>query len=79
MTAGKLAKLYHTGNVPDAVYKDNVIYCGSTAVYTVSDGENGESYREALNKGIRKNRGEPVQSDFAIDKRREKLQENQKE
>lgn len=76
LTAGKLVKLYHKGNVPDAVYRDNVIYCGSTAIYSVGDGENGQAYTEALNKGIRKDRGEPVQSDFAIDKRREKIQKN---
>lgn len=76
LTAGKLAKLYHKGNVPDAVYRDNVIYCGSTAVYTVSDGENGQTYTDALNKGIRKDRGEAVKSDFAIDARREKIQKS---
>ena len=78
LTAGKLAKLYHKGYVPDAVYRDNSIYCGSTSIYTLSDGENGKVMTDALNKGIRKDRGEPVKSDFAIDKRREKLQESQK-
>ncbi len=74
LTAGKLAKLYHAGHVPDAVLTDNVIYCGNTALYTLNDEENGKAYTAALNKGIQKNRGEAVKDNFKIDQRREKIQ-----
>ncbi len=79
LTAGKLAKLYHAGHVPDAVLEDNVIYCGNTAIYTVNEEENGAAYTAALNKGIQKNRGEPVETHYKIDDRRAELQKQQKE
>lgn len=72
LTAGKLVKLYHAGHVPDAVLDGNQIYCGDTAIYELSSGENGRAYTDALNQGIRKDRGERVVSDFDIDKRGKK-------
>lgn len=78
LTAGKLDKLYHAGNVPDAVIEDDTIYCGNTAVYNLSSSENGKLYVENLNKGIAKDRGEAVKSDFEIDSRREKLEKKTK-
>ena len=65
-------KLYHVGHVPDAVLDGNQIYCGDTAIYELSSGENGRAYTNALNQGIRKDRGERVVSDFDIDKRGKK-------
>lgn len=72
LTAGKLVKLYHVGHVPDAVLDGNQIYCGDTVIYELSSGENGRAYTNALNQGIRKDRGERVVSDFDIDKRGKK-------
>ena len=77
LTAGKLAKLYHTGHVSDAILQGNVIYCGNTAVYTLNEKENGRVYVDSLNKGIRKDRGEVVISEFAIDKQREKMEKKE--
>ena len=74
LTAGKLDKLYHKGNVPDAVLRDNVIYCGNMAIYSLSSQENGKLYVDNLNKGIRKDRGEAVKSDFEIDKMRANIE-----
>lgn len=78
LTAGKLDKLYHKGNVPDAVIQDDTIYCGNTAVYSLSSAEDGKLYVANLNKGIAKDRGEAVQSDFEIDSRREKIEKKAK-
>lgn len=73
LTAGKLDKLYHEGNVPDAVLQENTIYCGSTAVYSLTSSENGKLYVDNLNKGISKDRGEKVKDKFAIDARKAKV------
>lgn len=73
LTAGKLDKLYHAGQVPDAVLEDNTIYCGSTAVYSLASTENGKLYVDNLNKGIAKDRGEKVEEKFAIDSRKAKV------
>lgn len=75
LTAGKLDKLYHRGHVPDAVIEDDTIYCGNTAVYSLSSSEDGKLYVANLNKGIAKDRGEAVESKFQIDSRREKIKE----
>lgn len=72
LTAGKLDRLYHAGQVPDAVLEDNTIYCGSTAVYSLASTENGKLYVDNLNKGIAKDRGEKVNEKFAIDSRKAK-------
>lgn len=78
LTAGKLDRLYHTGHVPDAVIQDDTIYCGNTAVYSLSSAEDGKLYVANLNKGIAKDRGEAVQSDFDIDSRRKKIEKKAK-
>lgn len=78
LTAGKLDRLYHTGHVPDAVIQDDTIYCGNTAVYSLSSAEDGKLYVANLNKGITKDRGEAVQSDFDIDSRRKKIEKKAK-
>ena len=69
LTAGKLVKLYHAGHVPDAVLEGDRICCGNTVIYELSSEEDGRAYTEALNQGIRKDRGERVVSDFDIDQR----------
>lgn len=69
LTAGKLVKLYHAGHVPDAVLEEDRICCGNTVIYELSSEEDGRAYTEALNQGIRKDRGERVVSDFDIDQR----------
>lgn len=75
LTAGKLDKLYHAGNVPDATLADNIIYCGETSLYTLSSEEDGKTYVTNLNKGIQKDRGQKVESKFKIDDRKEKIAE----
>lgn len=79
LTAGKLAKVYHAGNVPDAVYRGNTIYCGSLGIYTTNGSENGLEYTAALNKGISKDRGQAVKDDFEIDETRQQLEKQKKE
>ena len=79
LTAGKLAKVYHAGNVPDAVYRGNTIYCGSLGIYTKNGSENGLEYTAALNKGISKDRGQAVKDDFEIDETRQQLEKQKKE
>ena len=56
----------------------NTIYCGNTAVYSLSSAEDGKLYVANLNKGIAKDRGEAVQSDFDIDSRRKKIEKKAK-
>lgn len=75
LTAGKLDKLYHAGNVPDATLDDNIIYCGETSLYTLSSEEDGKTYVANLNKGIQKDRGQKVENKFKIDDRKEKIAE----
>lgn len=79
LTAGKLAKVYHAGNVPDAVYRGNTIYCGSLGIYTTNGSENGLEYTAGLNKGISKDRGQAVKDDFEIDETRQQLEKQKKE
>lgn len=57
--------------------EDNTIYCGSTAVYSLSSSENGKLYVDNLNKGIAKDRGEKVNEKFAIDSRKAKVAADQ--
>ena len=61
-----------------AVIQDDTIYCGNTAVYSLSSAEDGKLYVANLNKGIAKDRGEAVQSDFDIDSRRKKIEKKAK-
>ena len=44
----------------------------------MSSAEDGKLYVANLNKGIAKDRGEAVQSDFEIDSRREKIEKKAK-
>lgn len=55
LTAGKLARLYHDqGGAGEAAFDGTTIYCGSTALYTVSSSEDGNAIAAALNKGFKK-------------------------
>ena len=69
LTAGRLVELYHAGHVPDAILEGDQIRCGNRVIYELSSEEDGRAYTEALNQGIRKDRGERVVSDFDIDQR----------
>ncbi len=54
LAAGRLAKLYHDGQVTEAAYDGSDIVCGGTSIYTVSAGEDGAAMAAALNAGITK-------------------------
>ena len=75
LTAGKLAAVYHDGNVQNARYKDGMIQIGNVLIYTVSSRENGMEIEAALNKGIVLDRGEPVKKESEVEKRKDKLKE----
>ena len=75
LTAGKLAAVYHDGNVQNARYKDGMIQIGNVSIYTVSSRENGMEIEAALNKGIVLDRGEPVKKKSEVEKRKDKLRE----
>lgn len=75
LTAGKLAAVYHDGNVQNARYKDGMIQIGNVSIYTVSSRENGMEIEAALNKGIVLDRGEPVKKKSEVEKRKDKLKE----
>lgn len=70
LTAGKLAAVYHDGNVQNARYKDGMIQIGNVSIYTVSSRENGMEIEAALNKGIVLDRGEPVKRNQKWKKKR---------
>ena len=75
LTAGKLAAVYHDGNVQNARYKDGMIQIGNVPIYTVSSRENGMEIEAALNKGIVLDRGDPVKKKSEVEKRKDKLKE----
>lgn len=79
LVAGKLAEVYHKGNVPDAAVSGNEIHCGTAEIYTFSTTEDGSSIADALNKGIQKNRGQAVKDHYEIDKAREKIAKQNEE
>lgn len=75
LTAGKLAAVYHDGNVQNVRYKDGMIQIGDVPIYTVSSRENGMEIEAALNKGIVLDRGDPVKKKSEVEKRKDKLKE----
>lgn len=54
LTAGKLARLYHEGNVSTASFDGSAIVMSGQALYTVGSGEDGAAMAAALNQGISK-------------------------
>lgn len=79
LTAGKLAAIYHEGNVQNVIYKDGMIQEGNKSIYTVSSKENGFEIASALNKGIALDRGAPVMKQTEVEKKKEKLKEKKTE
>lgn len=54
LTAGKLARLYHDGQVGSASFDGSSIVIGGQSIYTVQSGEDGEALAASLNQGISK-------------------------
>lgn len=81
LTAGKLASIYHKGNVQDASFNegDQAVYVGETEIYAVHPGENSRDILKNLNKGIEKDRGRPVADHFEIDKEKVRLEKQKNE
>lgn len=52
LTAGKLARLYHEGNIGKVIYDGDNLLCSGVSLYTVGAGEDGAGIAAALNKGI---------------------------
>lgn len=54
LTAGKLARLYHDGNIGGAAFDGSSITIGGQSIYTVQSGEDGQAMAAKLNEGISK-------------------------
>lgn len=68
LTAGKLARLYHEGNVKDAIADNATVKIGDTSIYTAQNSEEAGRIAQNLNKAIQKDRGTKVEDHFEIDK-----------
>lgn len=75
LTAGKIAKLYHEGNVKDAVNDNGIITIDKTAIYTTSADEKADEIVKTMNKAIAKDRGTKVEENYEIIKRAKEYNE----
>lgn len=75
LTAGKLAKLYHEGNVKDAVNNNGTIMIDKTSIYTTSANENPDQIVKTMNTAIAKDRGTKVEENYEIVKRAKEYNE----